>query len=361
MKCGAREAIPARHIPRIYDPARMRKRVYIAHTGGTIGMAPSAEGYEPKHGYLQQQLQNVRELSHASMPEFTIHDYDTLLDSANMTPVDWERIANDIALHHDEYDGIVVLHGTDTMAYTASALPFMLQGLRKPVIITGSQIPLCEVRNDAHANLITSLLIAASYDIPEVCLYFGGKLLRGCRSTKVSAAGFAAFDSPNFPPLGTVGIDIDINWDLVRRRPDPPPLEVHELSAPVVSALRLFPGISPDLLRNVLRDPLQGLVLEAYGIGNGPDQNREFMAVLEEATARGVVIVDCSQCLFGRVDLNSYAAGTALKRAGVISAFDMTVEAALAKLFYLFSRGYEPERVKREMQLDYCGELTARA
>jgi L-asparaginase len=322
-------------------------------------MNRTRSGYGTQRGYLQQQMEIMPELKHPSIPSFTIHDYDPLLDSSNMTPVEWVNIARDIATHYREFDGFIVLHGTDTMAYTASALPFMLEGLRKPVVITGSQIPLCEVRNDARENLITSLLIAANYDIPEVCLYFGGKLLRGCRSTKVSADGFAAFDSPNFPPLGTVGIDIEVNWDLVQKS-NGRRLRVHELRAPVVSALRLFPGISPDLVRNVLRPPLQGLVLEAYGIGNGPDHDEDFLAALEEATSRGVVIVDCTQCLEGTVDLGEYATGTALARAGVISGYDLTAEAALAKLFYLLSRGGSPERVKREMQRDLRGEMTVR-
>jgi L-asparaginase len=338
----------------------VRKRVYIAHTGGTIGMNRTRNGYGPQRGYLQQQMDAMPELQHPTIPSFTIHDYDPLLDSSNMTPVEWVKIARDIATHHDDYDGFIVLHGTDTMAYTASALPFMLEGLRKPVLITGSQIPLCEVRNDARENLITSLLIAANYEIPEVCLYFGGKLLRGCRSTKVSADGFAAFDSPNFPQLGTVGIDIEVNWNLVRKANGEGTLRVAELRAPVVSALRLFPGISPDLLRNVLRPPLQGLVLEAYGIGNAPDQNRDFLAAIEEATSRGVVVVDCTQCLEGTVDLSEYATGTALARAGVISGYDLTAEAALAKLYYLLSRGESLDAVKRDMQRDLRGEMTVR-
>jgi L-asparaginase len=336
----------------------MRKRVYVAYTGGTIGMRRTANGYEPEPGYLQQQMQAMPELRHDSMPSFTIHEYAPLLDSSNMTPSHWVKIARDLAAHYDAYDGFVVLHGTDTMAYTASALPFMLHGLAKPVVITGSQIPLCEIRNDARENLITSLMIAADYAIPEVCLYFGGKLLRGCRAVKVSASGFAAFDSPNFPPLGTVGIDIAINRDFVRKPRRAKALSVHELRAPVVSALRLFPGISPELVRNVLRPPLQGLVLEAYGVGNGPDHDAEFLAALSEATARGVVIVDCTQCLEGRVDLTEYAAGSALARAGVISGSDMTAEAALAKLYYLFSQGYSAEWVARDMQRDLCGEMT---
>jgi L-asparaginase len=343
----------------------VRKRVYIAYTGGTIGMQRTRDVYQPAPGSLQTQMAEMPELRHDSMPAYTIHEYTPLLDSSNMTPREWVKIARDVEANYDRYDGFVVLHGTDTMAYTASALPFLLSGLRKPVIITGSQIPLCEIRNDARENLITSLMLASSYAIPEVCLYFGGKLLRGCRATKVSADGFAAFDSPNFPPLGNVGIDIEVNWDLVRKSRggklrDGSRLYVQELKSPVVSALRLFPGISPELVRNVLRPPLQGLVLEAYGVGNGPDQNADFIAALSDATQRGVVIVDCTQCLEGTVDLAEYAAGYALASAGVISGYDMTAEAALAKLYYLFSRGFKPERVKKEMQRDLRGEMTVR-
>ena len=336
-----------------------KKQVYIAYTGGTIGMKRTRDVYKPEPGYLQSQMSQMPELRHESMPAYTIHEYAPLLDSSNMTPREWVAIAHDIEASYKRYDGFVVLHGTDTMAYTASALPFLLSGLRKPVIITGSQIPLCEIRNDARENLITSLMLAANYAIPEVCLYFGGKLLRGCRATKVSADGFAAFDSPNFPPLGTVGIDIEIHWDLIRKSRGGR-LGVQELTNPIVSALRLFPGISPELVRNVLRPPLQGLVLEAYGVGNGPDRNRDFVDALADATRRGVVIVDCTQCLEGTVDLSEYAAGSALARAGVISGYDMTAEAALAKLYYLFSRGFAAERVKREMQRDLRGEMTVR-
>src|SRR6266550_1959810 len=338
----------------------LRKRVYIAYTGGTIGMRHTRNGYRPEPGYLQRQMREMPELRQASMPSTTVNEYRPLLDSSNMTPAEWIEIARDIGRNYKKYDGFLVLHGTDTMAYTASALPFMLNGLGKPVIITGSQIPLCEVRNDARENLITSLLIAANYDIPEVCLYFGGKLLRGCRAVKVSADGFAAFDSPNFPHLGTAGIDIGINWSYVRRADANDRLVVEEFGSPVVSALRLFPGISPELVRNVLRPPLQGLVLEAYGVGNGPDQDAQFLAALDEATRRGVVIVDCTQCLEGAVNLSEYATGSALARAGVISGYDMTAEAALTKLYHLFSRGGGAEDVKREMQRDLRGEVTIR-
>jgi L-asparaginase len=356
LSCSLRSRI--REQSRITVKGNMKKRVYIVYTGGTIGMKRTRGAYRPEPGYLQAQMAEMPELRHESMPAYTIHEYAPLLDSSNMTPAEWVKIARDVESNYERYDGFVVLHGTDTMAYTASAIPFLLGGLRKPVIITGSQIPLCEIRNDARENLITSLMLAASYAIPEVCLYFGGKLLRGCRSTKVSADGFAAFDSPNFPALGTIGIGIDVNWDLVRAPRGAKKIRVPELRRPVVSALRLFPGISPELVRNVLRPPLQGLVLEAYGVGNGPDQDQAFIDALTDATRRGVVIVDCTQCLEGTVNLDEYAAGSAMARAGVISGADMTAEAALAKLYYLFGRGYAPERVKREMQMDLRGEIT---
>jgi L-asparaginase len=337
----------------------MNKRVYIANTGGTIGMKKTPHGYAPVPGYLADQMAQISALKSPSMPDYDLHEYDPLLDSANMTPKDWLKIARDIANRYDDYDGFVVLHGTDTMAYTASALPFMLEGLGKPVIVTGSQIPLCEVRNDASENLITAMMLAAEYPIPEVCLYFGDKLMRGCRTVKVSANGFAAFDSPNFPLLGRVGIGIELNWGVIRPSPPPnTPLTVHPLNGNRISAFRLFPGISADIVRHILQPPLKALVLEAYGVGNGPDHDQEFITVLKEACQRGVVIVNCTQCFSGRVDLNDYVTGTSLAAAGVISGYDLTVEAALAKLFYLLSQELPLETIKSLMQTDLRGELT---
>jgi L-asparaginase len=336
----------------------VKKRVYIAYTGGTIGMRKTPQGYAPAPGFLGEQMSAMPELRAEPMPEYTIHEYAPLLDSSNMMPSDWVTIAEDIARNYDAYDGFIVVHGTDTMAYTASALPFMLQGLRKPVIITGSQIPLCEVRNDARSNLITALLIAANYSIPEVCLFFGSRLLRGCRAVKVSADAFDAFDSPNYPPLGEIGIDIEIDWDLVIQPPETAEFTVHGLERPVVAALRLFPGISGEIVRNMLQPPLQGLVLEAFGVGNAPDRNRELLEAIRDATGRGVVIVDTTQCLEGSVDLDDYATGSALATAGVISGRDMTAEAALTKLFYLFSRKLPSSEVSRLMQVNLRGEMS---
>jgi L-asparaginase len=333
-------------------------RVAILHTGGTIGMRRSDRGYTPERGYLASLLEGMPELHEVA--EYDLIEHDPLLDSASVRPRDWLEIARIIARRKERYDGFVVLHGTDTMAYTASALAFMLRGLRRPVILTGSQIPLCELRTDARGNLLTALMLAAADEpVEEVSLYFGGRLMRGCRTVKVSATGFDAFDSPNFPPLAHAGIDITVDRLVVDSavQPDKPVPLPQRLDASV-GALRLFPGLSAELVRNALREPLQGLVLEAYGAGNAPVDDPELLRAIADATARGVVIVDCTQCLRGTVDLHAYATGSALLRVGVIGGADMTVEAALAKLVYLLSTLRLTSHVRDLMGQSLCGELT---
>ena len=332
-------------------------KVYIAYTGGTIGMKKRAGSYAPAEGYLTERLAAMPEFQSDATPSYTLHEYTPLLDSANMRPQNWQAIAEDIAKNYAHYDGFVVIHGTDTMAYTASALSFMLENLAKPVILTGSQIPLVEVRSDARENLITSLLIAATYAIPEVCLYLNGSLLRGNRSTKVSSSGFDAFDSPNFPPLAEVGVDIEVRERLLLKKPRGS-LKVRKLKEVQVAALRLFPGITADILENFLLEPIQGLVLETYGAGNAPSKDGALLDILARAVERGVVIVNCTQCLQGAVDMGDYATGNALKEVGVVNGYDMTPEAALTKLSYLFSRDLKVEEIRQKMQLDLRGELS---
>lgn len=332
-------------------------KVYIAYTGGTIGMKKLSGSYAPVPGYLSERLAAMPEFSGDATPDYTLHEYAPLLDSANMRPQNWQMVAEDIAANYEDHDGFVVIHGTDTMAYTASALSFMLENLSKPVILTGSQIPLAEVRSDARENLITSLLIAANYPISEVCLYLNGSLLRGNRSTKVSSSGFDAFASPNFPPLAEVGVDIEVNERLLLTRPRAA-LKVNKLKEVQVAALRLFPGITAEILQNFLLEPIQGLILETYGAGNAPSGDAELLQVLAQAVARGVVIVNCTQCLQGAVDMADYATGNALREVGVISGHDITPEAALSKLIWLLSQGLGSDEIRQQMQLNLRGELT---
>lgn len=322
-------------------------------------MRRGEHGWVPEAGYLQQWMSEAPFFNQAGMPEVEIREFEPLLDSAEMASGDWNRIARGIESSYDQFDGFVILHGTDTMAYTASALAFMLEGLDKPVILTGSQLPLCEPRSDGVHNLINSLLIAAEHRLPEVCLYFHGRLHRGCRSVKVNCRGFNAFDSPNLAPLGRVGVDIDIAWPLVRPvDPASSGLRIQTDLDTRVGVLWLFPGITGDIVHNFLAEPLRGVVLQAFGVGNGPVRNEGFLTALKDAHARGVVIVDCTQCLHGGVEIDAYASAIAMARAGAVSGYDMTAEAALAKLSFLLGKGLPPSEVRALVGTDLRGEMT---
>lgn len=341
---------------------RSTQPILIIYTGGTIGMRKTADGYRPEPGYLQTLLHGRPAFRADSVPRFDILEFDPLLDSSNMTPADWMKIAHCIREQYARYAGFIVLHGTDTMAFTASALSFILEDLGKPVILTGSQIPLAETRNDAEENLLTSLIILGEHGrhMAEVFVYFDARLFRGNRATKVDVDAFKAFASPNLDPVGEVGINIEIDWTLVTRPAErsSTAVSVVEIGAAVVAAFRLFPGMQAAYLSNMLAEPVQGVVLECFGAGNAPDKNEAFMAAIRQATARGVVIVAVTQPLSGSADLHLYATGQALRRAGVVSGYDMTTEAALTKLFYLFAKGYAPDRVKALVQQNLRGELT---
>ena len=333
-----------------------KKSIYVAYTGGTIGMQRSAQGYIPVSGHLQQQLAMMPEFHRPEMPDFTIHEYQPLMDSSDMTPADWQHIADDIAANYDKYDGFVILHGTDTMAFTASALSFMLKNLGKPVIVTGSQIPLAELRSDGQINLLNSLYVAANYPINEVSLFFNNRLYRGNRSTKAHADGFDAFSSPNLAPLLEAGIHI-------RRLNTPPapqskgPLIVHQVSPQPIGVVTIYPGISADVVSNFLLQPVKALILRSYGVGNAPQQG-DFIRELREACDRGIIVINLTQCMSGRVNMGGYATGNALAQAGVTSGVDMTVEAALTKLHYLLSLNDDVTRIRAAMSRNLRGELT---
>lgn len=334
-----------------------KKSIYIAYTGGTIGMVKSNLGYIPKDGFMTDYLNSLSELQRPEMPSFFVHEYAPLIDSSDMSPSDWQRIADDIKDNYDKYDGFIILHGTDTMAYTASALSFMFENLSKPVIITGSQIPISELRSDGQSNLLNALHIAASYPINEVTLFFNNTLLRGNRCTKSHADGFKAFSSPNFPPLITAGININLSGVAQLDKKSNQPFIVHPITPQPIGIVMLYPGISADVIRNVLRQPVNALILLTFGVGNAP-QDPEMLKEIKEATDRGVIVMNLTQCLAGKVNMGGYATGNALAQAGVLSGYDMTVEAALAKLHFLLSQNMPTESIRSLMQQNIHGELT---
>ena len=320
-------------------------------------MVKTSLGYAPRSGYLKGTLNAINELFSPEMPDWELIEFETLLDSSNISVREWTQIARVIEENYRRFDGFVILHGTDTMAYTASALSFMLDGLGKSVVLTGSQIPIGCVRSDARDNLITSLLIAAAGRCCEVCLYFGSRLLRGCRATKISSDELIAFDSPNLPPLATADIDIRYNDRLIR--PAGRELRVTEFASDMpIAVLKVFPGIQFSLFERIMTDELKGLVLEAFGVGNLPDYDGGLLPLVNRAAANGTVICVCTQCMRGSVRLGAYETSSALREAGAVCCYDMTAEAAVTKLRYLFARGYSPAAVRELMEDDLRGELT---
>jgi len=336
----------------------MKNKICIIHTGGTIGMISTQKGYAPQKGFIQTALSKIDELNSAEMPLYDLVEYDPLLDSTNISVTVWMKIAQDIEKRYDKYVGFVILHGTDTMAYTASALSYILDGLSKPVILTGSQIPLSELRNDGRDNLITAMLIAANHKIPEVCLYFASKLLRGNRATKISSEDVIAFDSPNYPPLAKIGVNINLNLKNIRKAGNE--LKVRTFDKHQIAVLKIFPGIQPQVFENIMTSDLKGFVIEAFGSGNIPEMDGVLKKILNKAMENDTVIVVCTQCLRGSAIIGQYESSHGLTKAGAVSGFDMTIEAAVTKLDYLLSLNCGTDTVKKLMETNLRGELENR-
>ncbi|XP_027856565.1 60 kDa lysophospholipase isoform X3 [Xiphophorus couchianus] len=369
----------------VTSPCGNESRVLVINTGGTIGMTLHDKGYAPTANALVEslrklpilhdefyahqtclyeyyRLENTLVLPPSKLNKriiYTILEYSPLLDSSNMTTDDWGHIGIDIEKNYENFDGFVILHGTDTMAYTASALSFMCEHLGKPIVLTGSQVPIYELRNDGRDNLLGALLIAGQFVIPEVCLYFYNKLYRGNRVTKVDAGSFNAFTSPNLPPLATAEVDFKINWDTVWRANTTAKFQVRTELNRNVGLLRLFPGITASTVRAFLQPPMQGVVLETYGSGNAPDNRPDLLEELSKATDAGVIMVNCTQCLRGTVSA-SYATGRVLMDAGLLAGGDMTPEAALSKLSYVLAKKeLTLDAQKKMMAQNLRGEMSA--
>lgn len=334
----------------------MKKRIYIAYTGGTIGMKASKNGYIPVKGHLTESINAMPDFHREEMPDFTIHEYQPLIDSSNMTPADWQRIADDIDKNYHAYDGFVVLHGTDTMAYTSSALSFMFENLSKPIIVTGSQIPFSQLRSDGQVNLLNSLFIAANYPISEVGLFFNNRLFRGNRSIKAYADGFNAFDSPNMSPLLEAGINIKILAGKISENTTDK-VTLSSITPQPIGVVHLYPGISAELIKNIIKQPVKALIIRSYGVGNAP-QDEALLDCLAKAHQQGIIIVNCSQCIKGTVNMDGYATGVSLSQCGVISGADMTLEATLTKLHYLLSQHFTVDEIRAKLQENLRGELT---
>lgn len=341
----------------------MNSKILLVYTGGTIGMNrnPQTGALEPFD--FEHLLNRVPELKQFST-EIKTYQFTPPIDSSDMSPSFWVDLVQLIANSYDEFDGFVILHGTDTMSYTASALSFMLQNLTKPVILTGSQLPIGQLRTDGKENLITSIEMAAARHqdgtpiVPEVCVYFNGHLMRGNRTTKQSADEFNAFESFNYPHLADAGVNINYHEEFIRK-PDyhKPMTPMYDLD-PSVIILSLFPGAREDLVRHMIEAPnLRSIIMRTYGSGNAP-QSPWLLSALKEATNRGKVIINISQCLQGRVEMGRYDTGYQLQEAGVVSGYDGTVESAVTKLMFLQGRYDSPEMVRKMMKQSICGEIT---
>lgn len=343
---------------------KKEKTILLLFTGGTISMSE-----DPVTGALKpidfEKLKNLTpELGKLGIKTDAI-PFLPLIDSSDINPQNWEYIALTIEENYEKYDGFVVLHGTDTMSYSASALSFMLENLRKPVIFTGSQLPIGKIRTDAKENLITAVEIAAAKDeignamVPEVCIFFEDMLYRGNRTTKQNAEHFNAFASHNYPPLAKAGVHIKYFTDFILY---PKPLSSLRVRTKIdrnVAILKIFPGITKETVEAFLKIPnLKGVILETFGTGNAP-QKEWFFKLLKDATDRGIIIINKSQCSIGSVEMERYETGLNLQHTGVISGYDCTTEALVTKMMYLLGENEDNlEKVKKMMSVNICGEMT---
>ncbi|MEZ3519203.1 MAG: asparaginase [Muribaculaceae bacterium] len=354
---------PLKTTGRCTAPDASQPRILIIYTGGTIGMIENAETRALEPFNFDHLIENVPKIKLLDI-EIESVEFSNPIDSSSMNPLHWQSIAKVIEDNYTKFDGFVVLHGTDTMAYTASALSFMLENLDKPVIITGSQLPIGDVRTDGEENLITALQVASARDtdgsamVREVAILFEDFLWRGNRSTKHSSDNFCAFSSNNFPALASFGLGIHFNRDVLRRHKPEGKLKVHYKFDTNVMVMDLFPGIQENVVRHMFNTPgIRGIVLKSFGSGNGPS-DPWFISALSEAISRGIVIINISQCSNGSVMPGLYSAGLGISQAGVISGHDLTAEASITKLMHLLGTEESAERVVELMSRSLCGEMT---
>ncbi|MCU0459945.1 MAG: type I asparaginase [Bacteroidales bacterium] len=340
----------------------IRRSVLIIYTGGTIGMVndPVSGALVPiDFRHISDQVPELRRFGF-SLETVT---FEPVIDSSEVSPDVWVRIARTIEDNYDRFDGFVVLHGTDTMAYSASALSFMLRGLEKPVIFTGAQLPIGVLRTDGKENLITAIEIAAAREnglpvVPEVCIYFENKLLRGNRTIKYSAEHFNAFVSPNLPPLAEAGLQIRYNRNIIRYPTVRRPLTVSDKFDTAVAVLRLFPGLRQETVHAILGTAgIRGLVLETYGTGNAPT-TEWFLDEIQSYIAGGGIVLNVSQCQAGSVEMGLYETSAGLISAGVLSGRDITTEAAVTKMMNLFGSGLPREKICELLSRPLCGEMS---
>lgn len=341
-----------------------KSALLLIYTGGTIGMKQDMKDLTLKPFDFSQILDEVPEIRKFAF-KIDTYSFEPPIDSSDVEPSLWQDLARLIKEKYEDYDGFIILHGTDTMSYSASALSFMLDGLTKPVIFTGSQLPIGVPRTDGKENLISAVEIASAKDkdghpaVPEVCVCFDSLLMRGNRSTKVNSEVFRAFQSPNFPPLAEAGINIRYNNEYIRKPNDwYQSLTINTELDTRVSILKIHPGITPEVVRNILcGKDTRAIIMETYGSGNAPTRDW-FLDIVKESSAMNKIIVNVTQCLAGTVNMNIYANGKALERAGVIDGYDSTTESALAKLFYLMGKSSDNEWVKAMMGRNLKGEIS---